>query len=321
LPRAQFRGLRQQLLNAGITPRFVTRIERELCDHFEDLEREATERGHNALVARDEACRRIGRNCDIVAAFLTRPELQSWFHRSRVVYWSLRLVVIAWLRLRAARRVLLNSAIARYGCATLAAGIVTVTILFGLQLAIKLGGVPISADYPDGSGGQPVVIAVSVSTRNGPTAIEEVGELEEETSDSMPRRSITWPGDWEPQVESDATPFVADVAKPLLELPMPTPHELDLGIADSDFLPLVKISPIYPPSAAARGLEGYVIVEYTVSRSGVVSDIAVIESSSSLFEKSALEAASKFKYLPRIVDGRAVSVSGVRTIIRFRIEA
>jgi protein TonB len=125
-----------------------------------------------------------------------------------------------------------------------------------------------------------------------------------------------------PTVGNAEGTLLVDLVKPEFELP-PTPPIVrpGFGIADGDMLPIVKVSPIYPPRAAARGLEGYVVIEYTVSRSGTVRDIVVIESSSSLFEQSALEAATRFKYKPRIVGGEAVAVAGVRTIIRFKLEA
>lgn len=95
---------------------------------------------------------------------------------------------------------------------------------------------------------------------------------------------------------------------------------LGFGISDGEYLPIVKVAPIYPARAAQRGLEGYVIVEYTVTRSGTTRDPVVIESSSSLFERAALESALKYKYKPRVIDGDPVEVPGVRTIIRFELE-
>ena len=95
---------------------------------------------------------------------------------------------------------------------------------------------------------------------------------------------------------------------------------LGFGISDGEYLPIVKVAPVYPARAAQRGLEGYVIVEYTVTRTGTTRDPIVIESSSSLFERAALESALKYKYKPRVINGEAVEVPGVRTIIRFELE-
>jgi len=91
------------------------------------------------------------------------------------------------------------------------------------------------------------------------------------------------------------------------------------GVSDGEYLPIVKVAPVYPSRALQRGLEGYVIVEFTVTRTGTVRDVSVVESTSSLFERAASEAALKFKYKPRVIDGEAVEVPGVRNKITFEI--
>ena len=85
-------------------------------------------------------------------------------------------------------------------------------------------------------------------------------------------------------------------------------------------LPLRKVEPVYPAGAIARNLGGYVIVEFTVTRTGKVTDIVVVESSSQLFERAARDAASKFLYRPRVVDGEAVDTPGVQNKITFQLE-
>ena len=91
------------------------------------------------------------------------------------------------------------------------------------------------------------------------------------------------------------------------------------GVTDGEYLPIVKVAPVYPSRALSRGLEGYVIVEFTVTRTGTVADVVVVESTSSLFERAASEAALKFKYKPRVIDGEPVEVPGVRNKITFEI--
>ena len=93
------------------------------------------------------------------------------------------------------------------------------------------------------------------------------------------------------------------------------------GISDGEYLPIVKVAPVYPARALNRGLEGYVIVEFTVTRQGTVRDVGVVESTSTLFERAAMESALKFKYKPRVIDGVAVEVPGVRNKITFEISA
>ena len=91
------------------------------------------------------------------------------------------------------------------------------------------------------------------------------------------------------------------------------------GVSDGEYLPIVKVAPVYPSRALSRGLEGYVIVEFTVTQTGATKDVVVVESTSSLFERAAVDAAYKFKYKPRVIDGVAVEVPGVRNKITFEI--
>jgi len=92
---------------------------------------------------------------------------------------------------------------------------------------------------------------------------------------------------------------------------------LDFGVSDGEYLPIVKVAAIYPPRAQTLGLEGYVVVEYTVTTDGSTRDVTAIESTSPLFERAAVESAQKYKYKPRIIDGTPVEVPGVTTKIVF----
>jgi len=90
---------------------------------------------------------------------------------------------------------------------------------------------------------------------------------------------------------------------------------------EGDYLPIVKVEPIYPRRALAQGLEGFCVVQYTVTSLGTVRDPAVVEDqcSSSLFARVSAEAVLKFKYKPRVVDGVALEVTGVRNKFIFQI--
>ena len=93
-----------------------------------------------------------------------------------------------------------------------------------------------------------------------------------------------------------------------------------LAPSDGEYLPIVKVQPVYPRRALSRGIEGYVIVEFTVTKQGTTKDIRVVESTSGMFENAAMKAASKFKYKPRVVDGQPIEVPGVQNKITFEIE-
>ena len=93
-----------------------------------------------------------------------------------------------------------------------------------------------------------------------------------------------------------------------------------MNIAEGDYLPIVRVAPVYPARALSRGLEGYVDMSFTVTTAGTVRDPIVLFSTSSMFERAATRAVMKFKYKPRVVDGIPVDVVGVKTRISFQIE-
>lgn len=95
-----------------------------------------------------------------------------------------------------------------------------------------------------------------------------------------------------------------------------------LGVGEGDYLPIVKVAPIYPDRALVRGVEGFCIVMYTVTPTGAVRDPVVLEDqcTSSLFHRASVQAALKFKYKPRVIDGEAVEVPGVKNKFTYEIE-
>ena len=103
---------------------------------------------------------------------------------------------------------------------------------------------------------------------------------------------------------------------------------LDLNItgtggfsSDGEYLPIVKVAPIYPRRAQTRGIEGYVLLEFIVTSTGAVRNPVVIEAKPpGIFDRAAVQAALKFKYKPKVVNGEPVEVAGVRNLIKFELE-
>src|SRR6185503_13549750 len=61
--------------------------------------------------------------------------------------------------------------------------------------------------------------------------------------------------------------------------------------SDRDVIPLVRINPDYPPRAQTRGIEGYVIVQFTITPTGTVKDAIVVEAKpEGMFDDAALKA-------------------------------
>ena len=95
-----------------------------------------------------------------------------------------------------------------------------------------------------------------------------------------------------------------------------------LGVGEGDYLPIVKVAPIYPQRALSRSIEGYCVVQYVVTKSGTIRDPFVVEDqcTSSLFHRASIQASLKFKYKPRVQDGQAVEVAGVQNKFTYEIQ-
>jgi protein TonB len=95
-----------------------------------------------------------------------------------------------------------------------------------------------------------------------------------------------------------------------------------MGVGEGDDLPIVKVAPIYPQRALSRSIEGFCVVQYVVTKQGTIRDPFVVEDqcTSSLFHQASVQAALKFKYKPRVIDGVAVEVPGVQNKFTFEIQ-
>jgi len=99
--------------------------------------------------------------------------------------------------------------------------------------------------------------------------------------------------------------------------------DINLGAgADGDFLPLVVVQPQYPRRAQERGVEGYCTVSLTVLEDGTVdpNSIALVEEDpKGYFFRASKKAASKFKYKPRVVNGKPQKVHNVKYKFSFNL--
>ena len=94
-----------------------------------------------------------------------------------------------------------------------------------------------------------------------------------------------------------------------------------MSSGDGEYLPIVKVAPIYPRRAQTRGISGYCIVEYTVTKTGSIRDpFAVDCQPKGVFERASVKASLKFKYKPRVVDGEPIEVAGVRNKFTYELE-
>lgn len=150
---------------------------------------------------------------------------------------------------------------------------------------------------------------------------EETVERKEEKPERPPEVDEAPPELPQQDMDSSNLDSAVAVSAPNPNLDVGLDGELgDFSLAEGDYLPIVKVAPMYPRRAQSRGLEGYCDLQFTVTPLGTTADVSVIECTSSLFERSSVQALLKFKYKPRVVNGTAIAVPGLRHRITFQIE-
>jgi protein TonB len=89
---------------------------------------------------------------------------------------------------------------------------------------------------------------------------------------------------------------------------------------DGDTLAIVRVLPRYPSRALSRGIEGWVLLEFTIDQLGQATDLIVVEADpKGVFDRAAVNAIKKWKYRPKTENGRPTMRPGVRQLISFNI--
>ena len=150
--------------------------------------------------------------------------------------------------------------------------------------------------------------------------VEDIKVVKRETKVQQIKRVITPPPP--PQIERQqaAKPQEAiaslEGAIPEFEAPKIDRSNFKIQVSDRDAQPLVRIPPIMPPRAERSG---HCKVRFDVSPEGQPFNVEATFCTQSLFSRSSIKSVQKWKYNPKIVDGRAVSRSGVESKITFRL--
>lgn len=198
--------------------------------------------------------------------------------------------------------------IPRYAISLLSGLLVTFTLLWVMQVLIATGKRAI-VDEADINLGDFIRIKK-----------EEVINRDEDEPEKPPEVDEPPPEAPDQQVDDLDTSQTLSLGRASAQLDIGKLGGGRIGLGDGDYLPIVRVEPIYPRRAQSRGLEGQCLVEFTVDTTGATKDAFAVECTSSLFERASINAVLKFKYKPRVVDGVAEEVKGVQTIITYKME-
>lgn len=104
-------------------------------------------------------------------------------------------------------------------------------------------------------------------------------------------------------------------------IPIFEPHKMEskifqVRISDREVQPLVRISPIMPPRAERSG---HCRVRFNVSAEGAPYDVTATYCTQSLFERATIKSVQRWKFNPKIVNGRPVAMTGVENKVTYRL--
>lgn len=126
-----------------------------------------------------------------------------------------------------------------------------------------------------------------------------------------------------PTVSGEALNMSAPIAKAGIDV-----NAGSLAFSEGEYLPIVKVPPEYPSTALSRGIEGFCTVVYTVTETGATRDPEPIADQcvtkdgkpTTVFNRASVRAALKFKYKPKVVDGKPVEVPGVKNRFTYTMQ-
>lgn len=147
----------------------------------------------------------------------------------------------------------------------------------------------------------------------------------------------------------EPTPLVTHVTekipeKPVVETPPEVPpssehSQIDGEIEYTQFIPhindgagfgikftgmplaQVQAQPKYPSIAISRNIEGFVDVKFDITKIGTTKNITVVRAQpEGIFDRAAVNAVKRWRYRPKMEEGKAVAFPGMVQRISFKME-
>jgi protein TonB len=103
-----------------------------------------------------------------------------------------------------------------------------------------------------------------------------------------------------------------DGTRPVLATPPPPSHPIRVSHMDPGSL-IYQVQPVYPPLARAARVEGPVVLAALISKDGTIENLRVVTGRPMLVG-SAVEAVSKWRYRPYILNNEPVEVETQITV-------
>ncbi len=149
---------------------------------------------------------------------------------------------------------------------------------------------------------------------------DDIQVVKRQTTVQKVKRVVTPPPP--PQIERQQAAKPAEAiasiegAIPEFTAPKIDRKSFKIQVSDRDAQPLVRIPPVMPTNAEKSG---HCKVRFDVSPEGAPFNVQTTYCTQRLFERATIKSVQKWKYNPKIVDGRATARSGVESKISFKL--
>jgi periplasmic protein TonB len=194
--------------------------------------------------------------------------------------------------------------------ASLAAGVVITFALFVIMAELIAGGAKSQDDQREN-------IIVEINT----TPPESKAQQRNRVPPPPPPPPKQPPKPQTPEPEPD----ISDSAGLSIRMPSVDVGGASAGLSgpgalvrDGDATPIVRIEPKFPTKAARDGIEGWVKLSFEINELGGVENVEVIDAQPKrVFDREAKKALRKWKYKPKMVDGKPQRQTGLSVQLDF----
>ncbi len=194
----------------------------------------------------------------------------------------------------------------RFLIAAALAAIVTFMLFAFMQYLIKGATPPANKPIDE--------FAVEIEMPRAETKVHEKPRLQPKPQPQNPPPKMKLP-----TAETTTTELIA--ANPEIKMEVEAPSMNSFGAPEGDATPLVQIPPSYPAGPARDGIEGWVQLNFSISETGQVFDVKVIDAKPKrVFNRAAIKALKKWKYKPKVINGQAQVQSGLSVQLDFKLE-
>ena len=140
------------------------------------------------------------------------------------------------------------------------------------------------------------------------TVPENIEPAAASTTTGDPSANSNDSGSDQPQGVPWGVPHGVGVDGPLSTATMAVEPDVPLRIVGDVKAPVVirRVQPVYPKLALTARMNGTVVVECTIDKTGRVREAHVVSSTSPLFNQSAVEAVQQWQFAPGSLHGQAV---------------